>query len=220
MWKFRNFFLRITCSERCQGEQLLSKKTFRRRFLYRFAWTSLAIPEVHVLWLCPGQGAGSSPPPQNVLRFPLHSFLPLARMHGWRYIHGFTYLDNLPFKGRDFNGLRSGLCCCLCYLRWHGVVTKDFKALEALLCSSCFLFCTILVFLFSSALYSWGGVILVVLPHFILHTGARGTCGYTNNNISSLWQHAKPWVGIFSFPHQATNWGGYSPPLLPLCFIF
>lgn len=37
------------------------------------------------------------------------------------------------------------------------------------------------------ALCSQGGVILVVLPHFILHTGPRGTFDITNKNNIYLW---------------------------------
>lgn len=41
------------------------------------------------------------------------------------------------------------------------------------------------------ALYSQGGVILVVLSHFILHTGPRGTCESTDKNSIYLWQYTQ-----------------------------
>lgn len=124
-----------------QGEMpgwAIVKKVFRKQIkvlLLQVCREDSCYPWDSSSGLHPGQHASSPPSPTRATikifpRFPLHSFLTLARMNGWidGRIYSSTCLDNLTFKGRDFTGHRSSLCPHPCYFQLHSIVIKDFKA--------------------------------------------------------------------------------------------
>lgn len=217
MWKYPYVFVRITCKERCQGERLLSKKVFRKRIkvlLLQVCREDSCCPWDSSSGLHPGQHASSPPSPTRatvkiIPRFPLHSFLMLARMNGWidGRICSSACLDNLTFKGCDFTGHRSSLCHCPCYFQLHSIVIKDFKA-PWKLCFAQVGFCSVksLYFLSLVVLYIQEKVILVVLPYFILHIGTR----VTFENICVIWQY------LFFCVSVPSHWWAFSHFFLTL----